>query len=226
MLKKLECYGIRGTALNLIKSYLTGRSQFCEYQETDSTSSSICYGVLQGSVLGPLLFLLYINDIINCSKDAEFVLFADDTNIFVTASSLKEVYRKANEVLASVEKYMFCNQLHINAAKSNHMYFNPGKTVSEGGLSLLVPHQRYLAVFGGIGRYWAVLGGIGRYWAVLGGIGRYWAVLGGIGRYWAVLGGIGRYWAVLGGIGRYWAVLGGIGRYWAVFGICVFYASC
>ena len=67
----------------------------------------------------------------NCSEDAEFVLFADDTNIFVTAGSLKEVYRKANEVLASVEKYMFCNQLHINAAKSNYMYFDPGKTVKD-----------------------------------------------------------------------------------------------
>ena len=126
MLKKRECYGIRGIALDLIRSYLTGRSQFCEYQETESTSAPICYGVPQGSVLGPLIFLLYINDITNCSEHAEFVLFADDTNIFVTAGSLKEVYRKA-----SVEKYMFCNQLHINAAKSNYMYFDPGKTVKD-----------------------------------------------------------------------------------------------
>ena len=59
-----------------------------------------------------------------------------------------------------------------------------------GGLSLLVPHRRYL---GAIWRYLAVFGGIWRYLAVFGGIGRYWAVLGGIGRYWAVLGGIGRY---------------------------------
>ena len=64
-------------------------------------------------------------------EPSAFVLFADDTNIFVTAGSLKEVYRKANEVLASVEKYMFCNQLHINAAKSNYMYFDPGKTVKD-----------------------------------------------------------------------------------------------
>ena len=130
MLKKLECYGIRGTALNLIRSYLTDRSQLCEYQETKSTSSPIQYGVPQGSVLGPLLFLIYINDITNCSTIAEFVLFADDTNIFVTGQSLKEVYKKANEVLSSVQRYMFCNQLHINAAKCNYMYFDPGGKVT------------------------------------------------------------------------------------------------
>ena len=75
-----------------------------------------------------------------------------------------------------------------------------------GGLSLLVPHRRYLAVFGGIWRYLAVFGGIWRYLAVFGGI-------------W-------RYLAVFGGIWRYLAVFGGIWRYLAVFGICVFYASC
>ena len=86
----------------------------------------------------------------------------------------------------------------------------------EGGLSLLVPHRRYLAVFGGIWRYLAVFGGIWRYLAVFGGIWRYLAVFGGI---W-------RYLAVFGGIWRYLAVFGGIWRYLAVFGICVFYASC
>ena len=77
---------------------------------------------------------------------------------------------------------------------------------NKGGLSLLVPHRRYLAVFGGIWRYLAVFGGIWRYLAVFGGI-------------W-------RYLAVFGGIWRYLAVFGGIWRYLAVFGICVFYASC
>ena len=70
----------------------------------------------------------------------------------------------------------------------------------EGGLSLLVPHRRYLAVFGGIWRYLAVFGGIWRYLAVFGGIWRYLAVFGGIWRYLAVFGGIWRYLAVFGGI--------------------------
>ena len=88
----------------------------------------------------------------------------------------------------------------------------------KGGLSLLVPHQRYLAVFGGIWRYLAVFGGIWRYLAVFGGIWRYLAVFGGIWRYLAVFGGIWRYLAVFGGIWRYLAVFGGIWRYLAVFG--------
>ena len=83
LLTKLERYGIRGNANSLIKSYLSNRTQHIEVLGEKSDPLMIKYGVPQGSVLGPLLFLLYINDISNCSNLGIFVLFADDTNIFV-----------------------------------------------------------------------------------------------------------------------------------------------
>ena len=83
LLTKLERYGIRGNANSLIKSYLSNGTQHIEVLGEKSDPLMIKYGVPQGSVLGPLLFLLYINDISNCSNLGIFVLFADDTNIFV-----------------------------------------------------------------------------------------------------------------------------------------------
>ena len=75
--------------------------------------------------MGPLLFLLYINDILNCSKLGIFVLFADDTNIFIKGKNLADVFQKANEILSSVHTYMKLNELHINMSKSCYMHFNP-----------------------------------------------------------------------------------------------------
>ena len=75
--------------------------------------------------MGPLLFLLYINDILNCSKLGIFVLFADDTNIFIKGKNLADVFQKANEILSSVHTYMKLNELHINTSKSCYMHFNP-----------------------------------------------------------------------------------------------------
>ena len=99
------------------------------------------YGVPQGSVLGPLLFLLYINDLLPCCNEASFVLYADDTNIFVSASSYEEAVKKANEVLNSVSRYMLVNQLHINLSRSYFVTFTKYK-LNCSGQSLSYPQLK------------------------------------------------------------------------------------
>ena len=81
---KLNHYGIRGTALNWFKSYLTARSQYIKIGSSQSNQQNITCGVPQGSILGPLLFILYINDITQSSNLGKFLIFADDTNILYT----------------------------------------------------------------------------------------------------------------------------------------------
>ena len=125
LLVKLERYGIRGNANSLIRSYLSNRTQYTEVLGEKSDPLIIKYGVPQGSVLGPLLFLLYINDISNSSNLGLFILFADDTNIFVEGKSAEDAYRKGNSLLSSVNKYMVLNKLHINMSKCCYLHFKP-----------------------------------------------------------------------------------------------------
>ena len=127
LLSKLEKYGIRGSAHNLMASYLTDRKQYVSFNKTSSDSLSIRYGVPQGSILGPLLFLLYMNDITNSfiDPDIKVVLYADDTNIFVAGPSKEATYIKANKVLECVSKFMKCNLLHINMSKCCYVHFKP-----------------------------------------------------------------------------------------------------
>ena len=88
LLKKLEHYGIRGIALEWFKNYLTNRKQIIKYKSEKSDSLTIKCGVPQGSVLGPLLFLIYMNDISRSSEILSIILFADDTNLFFSHKNL------------------------------------------------------------------------------------------------------------------------------------------
>jgi len=125
LLTKLERYGIRGNTHDLIKSYLSRRQQYTEVLGEKSECLTVEYGVPQGSVLGPLLFILYINDISRSSKLGTFIMFADDTNLFVEGSTKEEVYNKGNEVLKSIHSYMLSNKLHINMSKCCYIHFRP-----------------------------------------------------------------------------------------------------
>ena len=87
LFQKLEFYGVRGLALDWFKSYLYQREQFVEYNGAKSNKDRITCGVPQGSILGPLLFLLYINDLCNASKKVFALLFADDSNMFLTSKN-------------------------------------------------------------------------------------------------------------------------------------------
>ena len=131
LLHKLQNYGMRGKCLEILKSYLSSRKQTTKFHNVQSETDPILYGVPQGSVLGPLLFLLYINDIIHSTTEGEFVIFADDTNIFVVANTAREAYKTANFVLRSISLYMNANQLHINLSKCAHMYFRPNLNKQE-----------------------------------------------------------------------------------------------
>ena len=91
LLKKLKSYGIKGQALDLLRSYLPNRRQKCQVDRFVPRERSIECGVPQGSILGPLLFLLYINDLPECLKNTRPRLFADDTNLTASSHSIADI---------------------------------------------------------------------------------------------------------------------------------------
>ena len=119
LLKKLTSYGVQGTSLEFFHSYLSGRSQVIKYNSLISNSPKYnTLGVPQGSILGPLLFLLYINDIHNSSIAPQFLLFADDTALLYSAPNLHDLQETINNSLPEIANWLNSNRLTLNAKQN------------------------------------------------------------------------------------------------------------
>ena len=154
LLQKLNHYGIRGNALSLIESYLKDREQCVQVNNAISDFETIKHGVPQGSILGPLLFLLYINDIAESSHILDFYLFADDTTIFHSDTDARRLEQTLNTELVHVSKWLTANKLSLNVGKSNFLLFRQNNKQPPPSINITInglpvdekEHAKYLGI--------------------------------------------------------------------------------
>lgn len=138
LLQKLTHYGIRGTALKWFNNYLVNRKQFVSFQSVNSPSLNVLCGVPQGSILGPLLFLIYINDIVKSSPLLTYVLFADDTNIFCSHKCLNTLIYTLNNELVKISTWFKCNKLSLNLDKTCFINFCASQTHFDQVINIVI----------------------------------------------------------------------------------------
>lgn len=140
LLNKIFHYGVRGPAHKWLESYLTGRTQAVKLkvggQVTMSDWTAVVTGVPQGSVLGPILFLLFINDLPLLVSDSYITLFADDTSAIISGNDYQSLHSKATKCIADIAGWCQKNGLCLNTLKTNFIVFTPVRAVQDQSLLL------------------------------------------------------------------------------------------
>ena len=132
LLKKLLHFGVRGIAYKWFSSYLSNRKQFVSIETSKSCEETVKCGVPQGSVLGPLLFIIYINDLKNVIKYSTLHQYADDTNLMIADKSIKKINKYINHDLKLLTEWLIANKISLNTDKTEIIVFkNKNKKISK-----------------------------------------------------------------------------------------------
>ena len=143
LLSKLEYYGIRGIPHDFIKSFLTNRKHYTNINGVDSNTLTSTHGIPQGSVLGPDLFMIYINDMIRIIQHSEMHHFADDTNLLYSNNSMKKINRHKNHDLKLIAHWLRVNRISLNSDKTEITIFRPkGKDITKKKLNFRLSGQQ------------------------------------------------------------------------------------
>ena len=141
MLQKLEHYGFHGNIFNLFSSYLSNRLQYVSVDNLSSSTQYIKYGVPQGSVLGPLLILLFINDVQNfCNSTSR--LFTDDTCVIAKGTSSAQLEQQLDHELKQIAAWINAKNLTINPSKAYALVISPFANLDSPTLNLFYSHHR------------------------------------------------------------------------------------
>ena len=142
LLRKLKLIGLDSKSLNWFESYLSNRLQKTSISNTLSSPLPVSVGVPQGSILGPLLFIIYVNEMPNIVKHCKIILYADDTLLYYSSNSAKDIEQRINEDLLSISKWLDENLLTLNCAKSKFLLFGSNRRLKAfTNVSITVAHK-------------------------------------------------------------------------------------
>ena len=157
LLSKLHAYGIQGVASDWFKSYLSNRMQKCSVNGFLSHNQTLHCGVPQGTILGPLPFLIYINDLPNCLAHSKTRMYADDTNLSVAGNNVLDIEQNLNQDLENVNEWLIANKLTLNQSKTEFMLigsrqrirtFETSPSLEIGGMPInRVSHTKPIGVY-------------------------------------------------------------------------------